>query len=98
MVVAAAPPDPSGNDRSLLVFELEANISRARLAADLAAANIPAAAIILRPDPNAPVTWALVEVVGYVADDDARLGALPGHPWVLGGYAEPVAPLAGGDA
>ena len=94
LVVAAAPPDQSERDRSLLVFELEQSASRARLTADLTAAGLPVASMVLRADPNESLTWALVEIEGYVTDGDPRLAALPGRPWVLGGYAEPVEEVA----
>ncbi len=48
--------------------------------------------MILRRDPAAPVAQALVEVDGYVADDDPRLARLArrcARPVVLGAYAVP---------
>ena len=102
-VVAGVAPDPSGRDRSLIGLELDRDVSRARLATALAAAafeldaSVPGGAIpggvILRRDPDAPVALALVEVTGYVADDDprlARLAAALRPPVVLGAYAVPI--------
>ena len=97
LVVAAAPPDPSGRDRSLLGFDLSAEISRARLSAACTAAGLAPAAMILRRDPAAQEAQGLVEVEGYVTEDDPRLAALADHAGrstVLGAYAVP----AGGDA
>ena len=84
LVVGAAFPDASEQDRSLLVLELDADVSRARLAQDLAAAGLaPDTMVVMRP-------YVLVEVVGLVADDDPRLGQLPYRTTALGGYAVPV--------
>ncbi|HEY0206401.1 MAG TPA: chorismate mutase [Acetobacteraceae bacterium] len=93
LVVAAAAPDPSGADRSLLGLELPLDVSRARLGAALAAAGFSAAEVILRRDPGASAAHALADVDGFVADADPRLPAL--HvllrpPVVVGAYAIPV--------
>jgi chorismate mutase/prephenate dehydratase len=93
LVVSAADPDPSGEDRSLLGLELAAGTSRTRLGATLAAAGFAPRAIFLRRPDAAPVTQALVEVEGFVAEDDKRLpaiGPLPRPPVVLGAYAVPI--------
>ena len=92
LVVSAAAPDPSGQDRSLLGFEL-ADADRARLGVALAAAGFGAGPIIMRQDARAPVAYALAEVGGLVGDDDPRLLALREArclPTVLGAYAVPV--------
>ncbi len=102
LVIAAIPPDPSGDDRSLIGLELDRETSRARLAATLTAAGfaldgtggtIPGS-LILRRDPGAPVAHALVDVAGHVSDDDPRLSHLAAvlrPPVVLGAYAVPIA-------
>jgi hypothetical protein len=97
-VVAAIAPDPSGDDRSLIGLEMNADVSRARLGAALATAGFVLGSSLLRRDPGAAVAHALVEVGGLVADDDRRLDALAGiladmlrRPVVLGAYATPVA-------
>lgn len=92
-VATAAAPDPSGLDRSLLGLELARETSRARLGADLVAAGFVAGAVILRRDAGDSVAQALVDVAGFVADDDRRLAALQAvlrPPVVLGAYAVPV--------
>lgn len=93
LVVSAAAPDPSGADRSLLGLEMALEVSRARLAAAVAAAGFMAGTTILRRDPGAPVANALVDVDGFVADGDPRLAALQSvlrPPVVLGAYAVPL--------
>jgi chorismate mutase / prephenate dehydratase len=92
LVIAAIAPDASGRDRSLLGLELDRDVSRARLTQRLIAAGLPPSSVILRRDDGAPVAHALVEVDGYVADDDPRLagiGAVLRRPVVLGAYAIP---------
>ena len=86
VVVAAAAPDASGHDRSFIGIELGQETSRTRVSSVLTAAGLPPAAMVLRPD------HALVEVDGYVPEDDARLSAIAslGRGVVLGCYAVPV--------
>lgn len=98
LVISTVPPDPSGQDFSLIGLELALEVSRARLMATLASAGLKPEAVVLRRDPGAPVAHALVEIEGLLADDDARLVSLAGvlqRPVVLGGYALRE---AGGDA
>jgi chorismate mutase / prephenate dehydratase len=93
MVLAAAAPDPSSRDRSLLGFELPPEMSRARLAGALTSAGLAPASIILRRDPGGQIAHGLIDVEGYVTDDDARLASLGdaiSRPVVLGAYAVPV--------
>jgi chorismate mutase/prephenate dehydratase len=94
LVVAAAAPDPSGEDRALLGLELPPEMSRARLQAAIAAAGFTSLALLLRRDPAGQGALGLVEVEGYLAEDDARLEALAAalgtRPAVLGCYAVPV--------
>lgn len=103
LVIAAAAPDPSGADRSLLGLELPPDVSRARLGAALSTAGFQAGEIILRHDPGASTTRALADVDGFVTDADPRLPALHSPalyppalhsllrpPVVVGAYAIPV--------
>jgi chorismate mutase len=93
LVVAAAAPDASGDDRALLGLELPDDVSRARLGTSLAAAGFAPGAILLQRPPGAPVAFALVDVAGFVADDDPRLASIADvlrPPVVLGAYAVPV--------
>jgi len=92
-VVAAVPPDPSGEDRSLITLELPPGQSRARLSAALSAAGFSLGGTLLLRDPRMPVAQALVDVDGFVTDDDPRLAALADvlrPPVVLGAYALPM--------
>jgi chorismate mutase / prephenate dehydratase len=92
LVIAPAAPDPSGRDRSLLGLELDLDVSRARLTAAVTASGMVSGTVILRRDAGAQVAHALVEVEGYVAEDDVRLvGIATVHrpPVVLGAYAVP---------
>ena len=96
LVVCANPPDPSGEDRSLIGMELSVEVSRARLSAAVAAAGFGAGPLVLRRDPGAPVAHALVDVEGFVVDGDPRFAALQSvlrPPVVLGAYAVPVGAL-----
>jgi chorismate mutase len=93
LVVAAVAPDPSSRDRSLIGVELPPDTSRARLTAAMVAAGFSPGTIILRRDQSSQTAQALVDVEGYVADDDSRLSALTDlqrPPVVLGAYAVPV--------
>lgn len=90
LVVAPVPPDASGEDRSLLLIEAEADAPRGRIAQALAEAGLPGSALLVLRAGDA--TLALAEVEGFLAADDPRLAALP---WtrrtILGAYAAPVA-------
>jgi chorismate mutase len=92
LVVSAGPPDPTARDRSLLGFEVSADVSRARLAGALTTAGLKPESVILRRDPAAGAGHALVEVAGHIEDADPRLAALAPvlrRPVVLGAYAIP---------
>jgi hypothetical protein len=93
MVVAAIAPDPSGHDRSLVGLELSTDVSRARLTAALITAGLQPTAVILIREAGLPTARALVEVDGFVGDEDQRLskiGSLLRPPVVLGAYAVPL--------
>jgi chorismate mutase / prephenate dehydratase len=88
LVIAGTEPDPSGHDRSLLGLELDAPVSRGRVTAMLAAARLAAETVVLSRDS----VHALVEVAGFLTDDDPRLARLNvalRRPLVLGAYAIP---------
>ncbi len=94
-VVSTVPPDPSGDDRTLLGLEVAPDYSRARLAQAFASAGLEAAQFILRRDPGDARALLLVDVAGFVRDDDARLATLATQaggraPVVLGAYAIPL--------
>ena len=96
LVLSAAAPDPSGQDRSLLGLEL-VGVDRAGLGAALAAAGFRAGPVIMQRGADASAGYLLAEVDGFVGDDDTRLPALRKAgclAMVLGAYAVPV----GGEA
>lgn len=89
LVVAPVAPDPSGDDRSLLMIEAEAHASRARLAQGLEEAGFVSNALLLTRAGAA--TLALAEVNGFLDAEDPRLAALPwARRTILGAYATPV--------
>lgn len=93
LVVAAAAPDPSEQDHSLIGLELPLGMSRARFAASVAAAGIVQLRMIVRRLPNASVAQMLMEVDGLFHDGDPRLALLtdlPRPPVVLGAFAVPI--------
>ena len=92
-VVSAAPPDPSGADRSLLGLEVTTEVSRDRLSHALTMAGFEPGATILRRDPGAGAAHGLADVAGFVADADPRLAALTAilrPAIVLGAYGVPI--------
>jgi len=92
LVAATTEPDPSERDRSVLGLEFDLDTSRARLTAALAAAGLQPETMIVRRDRGIPIGRALVEVDGFLTDDDprlARLDAVLRPPIVLGAYAIP---------
>lgn len=90
LVVAAAAPDASGEDRSLIAFELPDGMSQASLAGALARAGFADTSILLRRAGGEAL--ALVEVAGYVSEGDPRLSLADlQHPGLLlGAYATPL--------
>jgi len=93
MVVAATAADPSGRDNTLIGFELPPDMSRARLSAALAAADLSPSGLIVRRDPAGQAAHGLIVVEGYVTDTDPRLAGLAQsvqRPVVLGAYAVPM--------
>jgi chorismate mutase len=93
LVVASTPPDASGNDRSFLGLECDSDVSRARLSNELSAAGIKPESMVLLRQQGMPAAHVLVEVDGYLTDDDPRLGkpgTVFGRPVLLGSYAVPI--------
>ncbi|MBV9748678.1 MAG: hypothetical protein JO157_07680, partial [Acetobacteraceae bacterium] len=88
LVVSAAQPDPSGQDRTFLALDLPQDSSCASLGQALANAGLEAGTVILRHDSGR--ARALVEVEGFVTEDDPRLAALRPSPVVVGAYAVPI--------
>lgn len=93
LVIAATPPDASGHDRSFIGLECDSDVSRTRLSSELAGAGLKPDMMVLQRLNGSPVAHVLVEVDGYLMDDDARLsnlGSVLRRPVVLGSYAVPV--------
>ncbi len=92
LVVGAAPPDASESDQSFLGLECDSDVSRARLSNELAAAGLKAETMVLVRNQGAANV--LVEIEGFLTDDDerlSRLGSVLRRPVVLGSYAVPIA-------
>lgn len=90
LVIASTPPDASGEDRTLIGFECDGDASRTRLASALTAGGLPPESLLLLR--NSGAAHVLIEVAGFLGDDDARLRRLDTvlrRPMVLGSYAVP---------
>lgn len=96
LVIANGEAGPSGDDRSLLVFECVEPFSRDRVRSVLEGNGFAPAQAISYDDPARPGTHLhLVDVSGYVALDDPRClavqRALPAAVmWRAGAYATPI--------
>jgi chorismate mutase/prephenate dehydratase len=98
LAVAQCPTEETGRDRSLLVVEATAEMSRSTLAAEGQAAGLEMGVIQSWRPPNEAATWLhLVEVDGFVAGDDprraqfaARIDKALRQIWPIGGYAVPL--------
>ena len=90
LVVAPVPPDPSGQDRTLVLFEAETRASRASVSQALTDAGLVAPSLLLARAEEA--TLALAEIDGFLSAEDPRLAALPwARRTILGAYAAPIA-------
>ncbi len=102
LVIATLPAEPTGQDRSYLLIEGEAELSRARLKAGLAAAGLDAVSYVVRGEGPNPRSWRhLVEVEGHVPAGDQRLpevlrrlGEGANFIEILGSYPIPLDPAA----
>ena len=93
LVVAAAAADASEDDQSLLGLECDGDVSRARLSSELAGAGLKPLTMVLVRHPGSTIANVLVEIEGFLSDDDARLGKLGSvlrRPIVLGTYAASI--------
>lgn len=98
LVIARASYEPSGDDRSFLILELDSGVSRGRIVEKTAAAGVPAQAIYSLLETHSDKTLHFVEVDGYVAIDDPKLADIlkkldqpEGLCCCIGGY--PVPPV-----
>lgn len=97
LVVAAAPSDPSAQDRSFLGLECDDDVSRTRLSGELTAAGLTPDTLVLLRGPGSATAYVLADVAGNLSDDDprlARLGVVLRRPVVIGSYAVPFAESA----
>jgi chorismate mutase/prephenate dehydratase len=93
LVVASTATDPSGDDRCILGLECDNDVSRTRLSGELTAAGLKPETMVLARHPGSPVSNVLVELQGYLADNDdrlTRLGSVLRRPVMLGSYAVPI--------
>jgi chorismate mutase len=91
-VVATIRPDPSGQDKGLIAFEMSPDMSRTKIIGNLAAAGLAAGQVWLRREGDIR-SMVMVEVDGLVEDDDPRLRQIAGleaPAWVIGGFAVPL--------
>ncbi len=103
LVIAMITPEPSGDDISFLAIESSDAISRDRIKSALAETGIDmASAVVWHDDDGSPGRWQLIEVNGFVAEEDARLGRFAermgedvGRIAALGSYPKPPAMISG---
>ena len=73
LAIAFAPFEPTGADRTLLMFEATAEVSRALLSSALAQAGLKVSYMDVRAERGD--TWLIfVEIDDYVGTEDERLG------------------------
>ncbi|MCK5274322.1 MAG: chorismate mutase [Alphaproteobacteria bacterium] len=92
LAIARVPPEASGDDRSLLLLEMAAEVRRPVIGEMLAAAGLEGEIVCAATDGT---TQYLAEAAGFVEDDDSRLAALAKHEnvervRVIGAYPAPL--------
>ena len=93
LVVAATPADASGADRSFVGLQCDDDLPPSGLSSAMSKAGLAQQVMLVLRHPGSPIADVLVEVEGYLGDDDPRLThlrPLPRRPIVLGCYALPV--------
>jgi len=100
LVISHSAPEPSGEDRSLVIVETGGEVSRASMIAAFSAAGLPVTLIVADDGAKASAAH-LVEIDDLVAPDDARLvsaverlGDKVARVFWLGSYARPFTPAA----
>ncbi len=100
LVIGHAEFDPTGADCSFLAFEIQGELSRARLIGALNEAGL-AVTLFAAHTSDGTAAWNLVEIDDLVTADDARLqkalaplGERVARVTHLGAYARPLAPAA----
>jgi chorismate mutase len=92
LVIGASPADASGHDRSFIGLECDSDVSRTRLSGELSIAGLAPDTMVLVRDQGSHSAHVLIEVDGYLSDDDrrlTRLGVVLRRPVVIGNYAVP---------
>ncbi len=100
--VAPVTAEPTGNDRTLLIVEAGGPLSRSELANRVKAAGFETAIIqSWQPQSGQPVWLHLVDVEGYLSENDPKLARLAERVgeslrqvWSVGSYAVPLAASA----
>ena len=92
LVVAATQADASGADHSFVGLQCDDVPARAELSGAMAKAGLAPLSMLVIRQPGSSRTDVMVEVEGYLSDDDPRLAQLHStrRPIVLGCYALPV--------
>ncbi|MBS0470256.1 MAG: hypothetical protein JSR60_04225 [Proteobacteria bacterium] len=76
-VVGTIEPQPSGDDTTMLLLESEDTLSLTRLQMLLKQGGLESKLVAISRDAaKSPLRLHLLEVAGFLTDDDARLGAL----------------------
>jgi chorismate mutase len=97
-VIAAAPCDPTGDDSTMVVVDVAADVSRARLLALLKQAELSSYVIAVNGDAaRTNGMQVLIMVEGFLTSDDKRLATLTelakeqiGWVRVIGSFANPI--------
>jgi chorismate mutase/prephenate dehydratase len=92
--------EPTGDDTSMIILEANADLSRTKLQSLIRQAGFEAQLVAVgRDSPRSASRLHLLEIAGFVARDDSRLGSLleqAGDAIVrlvsVGGYADPIRP------
>ncbi len=99
LAIAGVAPEPTGDDRSLLVFAIAGKPDRAGLEAAIRRAGISTGALAAEAAVDGG-RLVLVELDGFVQPDDARLAAIRdalgptlAAPTSIGAYAAPIGDL-----
>ena len=96
-VVASVPPEPSGDDTTLMVMEEQADVSRARLLSMLDQAGLPSTVLDVNEGKKPAPDVFLLAVKGFVTADDPRLATFAtaaagfvGYVKIIGAYPNPI--------
>ncbi|MDA8230730.1 MAG: chorismate mutase [Magnetospirillum sp.] len=95
LVIARRLPENTGVDRTLVVAETSADVSRDRLRAILVGIGLEPVEMLVAHSVDGTVLH-LIEVAGWIAPDDERLSQAPRDPLlrvsVIGGFPLPLMP------